>query len=250
MATSQNAVNPNVISRSHALFQEFNRNAHPNNIQKVATRGETDQKKVFPVQLGTADPDDLAMSLRSQVIDGDGKVPNMGQAIADDRVFNYLQRKKEAAIEADYRAWVMSQANFSDPAQSQWWTEKFPWIRNLKIAQIEQDADLQKRLAIIKVTGPQSEEDFKLMYELQQGYRVMPSKPVHELNEDEKWVGDSNFVRGLFNPLTRTPTPGGFPKQTRIPSNWMNPFDFSGNATGEEKINNYNTIINQLKPTR
>jgi hypothetical protein len=216
----------------------------------VKTRKE--EGDPFPVQLGTADPDDLSMAIRKEAIssNANGVVPGMGQAIADDRVFDYLQRKKEAAIEADYRAWVMSQADFTDPAQSQWWTEKFPWIHNLKVQQIEQNAELQKRIAIIKVRGPQSEEDFKLMYEIQQGYKVIPEEPVHKMNEDKTW-SNGDFVRGLFNPLTKIPEPNGFPKNGKIPSKWGVPFVNDGESYNNgnrmpTRLTNVNSILSNL----
>lgn len=227
------SIRPNVISDASNLYSQMNAAATPNNLYSVQDRNVSASSK-FPVQLGTADPEDLRMNLRQQVVDGKGNVPGYGMAVADDQVFSYIERKKEAEIEADYRSWIMAQADFSDPARAEFWNKVAPWITDLKLQEIEENANLQKRLATIKVKGPTNEEDFKTLYFIQNGVIRMPSQPLHLMDQDTvRYAGKDtlDFRRGLFNPLATRPPPKGMaPKQTIIPDKWGNSLPGGNNA--------------------
>ena len=220
------AYKPDVLNKAANLYKEMNAAADPNNLYRVKDRGNFATN--FPVQLGSSDPDDLQMDLRQQVIKENGQVDGFGTAVADDRVFSYLERKKEAQIEADYQAWLISQADFSDPARADFWNNVAPWITQLKIDEINKNAELQKRLAVLKVTGPRTEDDFKLLYMIKSKIIVPPAKPVHEMDSDTtRYTNAENatdFVAGLFNPLTRKPNNKGFPiKELKKPTTWAQP---------------------------
>lgn len=219
------SIRPNVISDASNLYSQMNAAATPNNLYAVRDRN-TSASSGFPVQLGTADPEDLKMNLRQQVVNKDGNVPNYGMAVADDTVMSYIERKKEAEIEADYRSWIMAQSDFSDPARAEFWNKVAPWITDLKMQEIEENANLQKRLATIKVKGPTSEEDFKTLYFIQNGVIRMPTKPLHLMDQDDqRYAGKDklDFRRGLFNPLATRPPPKGMaPKDSFIPQKWGN----------------------------
>ena len=224
------SVRPNVISQARSLYGQMNAVATPNNYY-----AEEDRKKTrigdFPMKLGSAQPDDLEMAARQNLTEDSGIVKGFGMAVADDRVFNYLERKKEAEIEADYRAWVASQADFSDPAQAEFWNKVAPWITDLKLQEIDQNLELQKRLATLQVKGPTSEEDFKLMYMIANGMVRVPTQPAQMMDKDTgryPGVKTLDFKRGLFNPLAITPPKEGFPKPlNNRPSSWAQPFDLS-----------------------
>jgi hypothetical protein len=222
------SVRPDTLRSASTLFGQMNAAATPNNVYNVP---ETNNDKPFPVQLGTADPEDLKMDLRQSVVKDGGAVPGFGQAVADDRVFSYLERKKEAQIEADYRAWLISQTDFSSPEKAEFWNNVAPWITNEKIKQINENAELQKRLATLNVVGPKNDDDFRLLYMISNGTLRVPTKPVHEMDEDTKIARtDLNFVRGLFNPLAYTPDPYGYPKSsgTDRPAAWAKPVEGGG----------------------
>ncbi len=229
------SVRQNALSDASRLYSQMNAAATPNNVFAVKDRFTTPSSG-FPVPLGSAQPDDLQMNVRQQVVNQQtGVVPGYGVAVADSQVFDYIERKKEAEIEADFRAWVMSQSDFSDPARAEFWNRVAPWITDLKIQEIEKNAELQKRLATVKVRGPTSEEDFKLLYFIKNGIIRMPSQPLHMMDADttlypNKDFTDGGFKRGLFNPLAYVPKPNGMaPESVQIPNRWG---DSLPNSTG------------------
>lgn len=218
------AVRQNALSDASTFYQQMNSAATPNNLYSVKDRFSTPTSKI-PVPLGSAQPDDLKMFARSQVVGEGGVVPGYGVAVADDRVFDYIERKKEAEIEADFKSWVMAQADFSDPARAEFWNRVAPWITDLKVQEMEKNAEMQKRLATIKIKGgPTSEDDMKLLYMIENKVIRMPSKPLHEMGDDTVYYQDKdtlNFKRGLFNPLSSAPPDIGLaPKTQRIPLAW------------------------------
>lgn len=218
------AVRQNALSDASTFYQQMNASATPNNLYAVRDRFTTPTSKI-PVPLGSAQPDDLQMFGRSQVVGKDGIVPGYGVAVADERVFDYIERKKEAEIEADFKSWVMAQADFSDPARAEFWNRVAPWITDLKVQEMEKNAEMQKRLATIKIKGgPTSEDDMKLLYMIENKVIRMPSKPLHEMGEDTVYYEDKDkldFKRGLFNPLSRAPPNIGLaPATQRIPARW------------------------------
>lgn len=228
------AVRQNALSDASKLYAQMNAAATPNNMFAVKDRASTPTSKI-PVPLGSAQPDDMQMYLRSQVVNDQGQVPGYGMAVADERVFDYIERKKEAEIEADFKSWVMAQADFSDPARAEFWNRVAPWISDLKIQEMEKNAELQKRLAAIKIKGgPTSEDDMKLLYMIRNGVVRMPSKPLHEMGEDTVYYQDKdilNFKRGLFNPLaTAPPLKGLAPAQLSIPTRWNNSLPVANGA--------------------
>lgn len=225
-----NAVDASALERARALMSRMNYQATPDNIFNVPTKNDPLGETTFPVPLGTADPEDVQMAMRTSLIDREGKVPGMGVAVADDRVFAYAQRKKEALFEAQYQNWIMSQADFSNPAESAWWTERFPWIPGKKIQLIEQVSNLQKEFAKIQVRGPQTEEDFFLLWMKENNLIELPDVPVHMLNTaGGKFIKDpaTEFQRGLFNPMAYKPSPPGtmMPRTPLRTPLWSNPLN-------------------------
>jgi len=220
------AINPRTQAQAASFFNKVQSLADPQNIAQVQTRdgGIAGQ---FPIQLGTADQDDVRMSIKAQAIRPDGTVPNMGMAIATDSDFAYLERKKEDVMQAQFKAWVNANADLGDPANAAWYIERFPWLIESRMEEIERVSELQKRLAKINLTGPQTEDDFILMWSIIQGTVSVPEKPLQNLWEDDARY-KKDFTKGFFSPLSQGPnkTAGavGMPlaiNDRKIPS-WKN----------------------------
>lgn len=222
------------IAKARQLHQQLGQMAQPTNVIKAQDQTGTNAS-LFPVQLGSADPMDEAMNIREQTINGSGVVPGMGMAVADQSVFDYIQRKKENMYEVQYQMWLANQADLSKPESQQWWFERFPWMRDRRLAEIDRDAELQKGLAKINVTGPQNDDDFKLLFAIQQGLVQIPEQPIHKLNQ-EKWVR-ADFKSGIFSPLSIKPQTGvqgsqGMPKSTVQIPKWSDPLNSTAYANG------------------
>lgn len=223
MNNGRGAINQTVIQQSKQLFGRAQQESDAGNILRLQTADSGIAGK-YPIQLGSADPEDVRIALRQNVVKKDGQVEGMGIAIAGDREFDYLQRKKEDVFYSQFLAYINAQADLGNPASAAWWFERFPFLKEKRLEEINRESEKQKRLAQIQVTGPQNEDDFFLMYMLQQGLIAKPTKPLTEMYSEARYNDNTtNFNRGLFSPLSRAPTPEGLPKVlTGVPT-WRNP---------------------------
>jgi len=198
------AINPRTQAQAAQFFNKVQSLADPQNIRQVQTRdgGIAGQ---FPIQLGTADSEDVRMSIKAQTIDPTGHVPGIGMAIASDSDFAYLERKKEDVMQAQFKAWVNANADLGDPANAAWYIERFPWLIEARMEEIERVSEMQKRLAKINVTGPQTEDDFILMWSILQGTVEVPKKALQDLHlPDDRYNKD--FTKGFFSPMSTGPS--------------------------------------------
>lgn len=157
----------------------------------------------FPVQLGSTDPEDRKYKLRQKLVGADGNpgvVDKVGVAVADDKFFEYAKRKEEQAILYDFYNFMFAQADLSKPESANWWFSKFPWMRDMRLKEIDKQADLQKTLARLQVTGPESEDDFMLMFLIRNGTIIPPTTPLYDMGRDQN-LGAKSYQEGFFSKL-------------------------------------------------
>lgn len=205
METSK--VNPAALQQASALFTKFNALTTPPNIfqfgdRNAANGGTASPSSMFPAAIGSTDPEDQRYMLQSQMV-SNGSVANIGTPIVGKEFFDYAKRKQDQALNFEFTQWVMSQADLSKPESAAWWFEKFPWMKELRLGEIEREAEVQKRLAKISITGPQDSEDFMILFMKQQGLLTPAGVPLYELN-NSKAIQKGGFVAGIFNPLNTT----------------------------------------------
>lgn len=151
---------------------------------------------LFPVTLGTPDPEDDKYKRRAAII-GDnaaGVIPGVGQAIAPEGYFDYAKRKADETMYTNFLEWIFKNADLSTPESAAYWTEKFPFIKEKMYTEIEREADLQQRLAKINAVGPQDEEDWFTLWCIQQGLIKPFDTPIYQLN-----TANLPYVGGLFS---------------------------------------------------
>lgn len=210
-ANGRGAINPQVINQAKQVYQRAQSQADANNVVQLRTKDSTGIAGQYPIQLGSADDYDIRAALKQSTINATGVVEtetgaSMGIAIAGDRDFDYLQRKKEEVFYSQFLASINAQADLSNPASAAWWFERFPFLKEKRLEEINREAEKQKRMAQIQVTGPQNEDDFFLMYMLQQGLIAQPTKPLTKMYEDPRYSANTlNFTKGLFSPLSYLP---------------------------------------------
>jgi hypothetical protein len=208
-----------MLSRAQGLMDKFTSMTPAPNVFRVATETQKDRNEnaAFPVQLGSTDPEDQKWALRNKVMTAAGNPANgvlqgVGQVVADDSFFDYAKRKKDQEVLYDFYRFVMSNAKLDTPEAAQWWFGKFPWMRDMRLAEIDKQAELQKTLARIQITGPESEDDFMLLFLIRNGTIQLPNYPLHKMGVDRPVAKD--FETGFFSPFskppwTKTPVPFG-----------------------------------------
>jgi len=194
-------VNQGALDQARGLFQKFNALTTPPNIYQVPDQQGT-QSSMFPASIGSTDPDDQRYMLQSQLVQN-GTVANIGTPIVGKEFFDYAKRKQDQAMLFDFTQWVMKQADLSKPESAAWWFEKFPWMKELRLGEIEREAEVQKRLAKISITGPQDQEDFMILFMKNQGLLKPADVPLYQLgNANNAAIQQGGFIKGVFNPLT------------------------------------------------
>lgn len=210
---SAQGVDLGMITQAQAVYQKFMGMAPPPNVFQVATAAEVtaNANQAFPVQIGSTDPEDQKYSIRSNVLSSgtagqqaSGVIPGIGQVIADDKFFDYAARKKEQEVLYDFYRFMLSNAELTSPEKAAWWYGKFPWMRDLRLREIDRQADLQKGLAKIQVTGPENMEDFMLLFLVGNGTIPVPNGPLTSVASYAPYTS-TTFQQGFFSPFARPP---------------------------------------------
>ncbi len=184
----------NSVPNEYSITKFLEKKA-PRRGQVVEDRSGSTTAK-FPAQIQHGDPRDKRYALLQSAISGDGMtLPGFGQYQASDRDLDYLQTKLEDAKNAKFKAWLYSQVDLKDPVYQKFWQEKLPGLYQERMKLIEDQIDLHTQLAKINLRGPESIEDFMLLYGIDTGEIPIPQLPFF-LPEG---VPKNKFNRGLFN---------------------------------------------------
>lgn len=212
--------NTDLASRRHVLLQKYGQLTTPSNVYKIPGKNATSTSaSQFPVQLGgyNAKEDEKWAIRREMVSQDNGVVPGVGLATAPEEYFGYVQGKEEELKMNEFYAWVMSQADLSKPETAQWWYGKFPWMRQMRLDFARKEHDLDWKLTEIEVNGPQSDEDFMVLWMIQQNLLKPPTVPTSQLYSK---AVTNDYKAGLFSPLSKKdnllPNKAG-------PVTWSNP---------------------------
>lgn len=197
-----------MMAKSAALMNKYRSASTAPNLFRMGKAGERNANAQFPIQLSTTDPEDQKWATMQKTIGTDGVggtrgvIPGVGQAIVPNEFWDYVARKENADLLAQFQQFVLQQVDLSKPESANWWFTRFPWIRDLRLREIDEQADLQKRFAQIQVTGPQNEEDFLLLWMRGQGLIKVASQPLDKLNLDTGIIAGS-YRKGFFSPLAQ-----------------------------------------------
>ncbi len=179
----------------------------------------------FPVKLASTDPEDDKYNLRATLVDpATGNVPGVGRAVAPEEYFAYAQRKEDENFAANFKKWLMQNADLSTPESADYWYTNFPFIKELKYREIDREAELQKRFAKIAATGPNDIDDWMLLYMKDQGMVTPSRSPLYLLSDDQTYTPG---IFSMFNWVPRRPADG----RTNQVVTFANPIAGRGNAT-------------------
>lgn len=162
--------------------------------------------------LGARDPRDEIMEAKiaSQDADQPGITP-FGQLIAKDSDFEWLQKKREAEAYANFQAWFAQNFDKMSPPQKEMAKKLFPKFYQERLRQLDRTVELQRKLAKLKLLGPEDSNDLILQYAAEAGF--IESDPLHTILHPEEAAKQKDmerrrqrYARGLFNPRRVTTT--------------------------------------------
>lgn len=166
----------------------------------------------FAARLATPDPEDSKWFFRNSKIT-DGKTP-AGLAIAPNEFFDYLERKKDSELYAQYQAWAINQSDMSTPEARAYWNKILGWVAEKRDSLVEEQANIQKKIAKLKIHGIQSEEDMMFLFALNNGLINVAAQPLYNIdaadesaypsdkrNDEQKYNG--KYTSGMFSPYRK-----------------------------------------------
>ena len=163
----------------------------------------------FPVKASAVDQDDTIEEMKQDLIKlgpkGDGANVNgytpYGQAVLENRDIAWLDRKRQQAQYLDYEKYLANRFNLKDPPTAMFFESIMPRYFQERLAQIHEVAELQKKIAELRLLGPQSEDDLYMEYAILNGLVQLPKGAVWD---PDSWYDTKDqhelYVRGLFNP--------------------------------------------------
>lgn len=195
---------PSTMAEARQFSAANANNATPTNIYKV-NRNQGALRDVvenvnFPVRMGTSDPEDYKYALQKKLVNPQGIVEHVGQAIVGPEYFEYAERKMDVAQQVEYEDWLMKQVDWSTPEATEYWVRMFPWMLDRRLEEINRVSNLQNHKAKINVAGPQTAEDWRFMWNEQRGLIKVSDTPVHLLPKDTT-INTNTYSRGMFSPM-------------------------------------------------
>lgn len=124
----------------------------------------------------------------------------------------YILDKRKAQERLDFDNWFSNLFDTTDPNKARLAQEIYPDFYNARESFIDRQAELQKRLAKIKLRGPKDLGDLQLIYMMQRGEVDLRNVPLWRLNEESTTKGGDLYVRGLFSPYRFTQTTTAIPQ--------------------------------------
>lgn len=144
---------------------------------------------------------DTRMKLKTGLI-GDGGASPFGLVTATDKDFDYILEKKKLQEKLYFDVWYSRLFDTTDINKLRLAQQIYPDFYKDREAYIDKVADLQKRIALIKLRGPADLDDLKLIYLIRTQNIELPDQPLHMLNEAP--TNREGYQRGIFNPARFT----------------------------------------------
>jgi hypothetical protein len=153
----------------------------------------------FPVRVSAPDPDDHIMELKMNAAREGARGP-FGQVHADTEDFRWADRKRQQIERINYENFIAKSFDLSNPADQQRLEKIFPDYYEKREAEIEQQAELQKTLALIRLRGAQTKKEYQTVYAMMTGRIPIPTGALWQ---PESWSSHDlkgSFTRGIFSP--------------------------------------------------
>ncbi len=165
-----------------------------------AEQGEEVIAGDFPRDFFTRDPYDDIIRVKKGLASDRRPAP-----ITDKEVKAWLQKEQQAEVlkfEQFFAEHYAHNLTPHTPAELRWAQDIMPDFWKQREAKIHQQSELQLRLALINLWGPQSKEDLLLLHGIQRGEVRVPQKPLHRLGEEAEAYRES-LKRGWYSPMSK-----------------------------------------------
>ena len=237
MESSANATAGNRLQRflnTHSINNQ--------NLYRIQDKAKSTNSK-YPVRMLGGDPDDAKWATRKSLVGDNGIVDGVGLAVAGPEYDDYVNRKRIETTGAEFKAWLTNNVDLSTPEKQEYYYNLFPFLRDDRLAEIDRQAALQKKMAEINIRGMQSEEDWFFVYGLQQGYIKVSDMALQDLWRETEVSG--SYQEGLFSIVSKNL----FPKWNNFREvKYQLPTDLNGAQSnlGGRGVWDYNQITTNI----
>lgn len=186
-------------SKLRAQEERYEMGQHLHAQTAKAQGDQAGMQRNFPLKLMKPDYNDDMMELKKDLVGGraTGATP-LGVATLGQEEMRYLmdkQKRKQYVDEMRFFDMMFADAN---PAEAERLRRINPVLHNARLQDLEDRADLQKRLAKIRIEGSISDmDDFRLLYNIYVGRVDLPAGPLYAPKMGEH---DNHRGFGIFNP--------------------------------------------------
>lgn len=157
----------------------------------------------FPTRLYNHDNRDDYEQIKTSLVMANGSGTPFGQAMLQDSDIAWLKSKRDAMQRADFEVWLTKMFDLTNPAHVQILERVYPEYFSRRLAKLEEDAELQLRLAKIRLHGGAAvdKEDLMLIYGIQSGQVKVPTQALWKPEIAGSPYANPNFTRGIFSPF-------------------------------------------------
>lgn len=175
--------------------------------QTGRTRGDPEQAD-FPAQyFPDQSEEDERIQMKMRLL----KAPErpLGDAMLTDKDVEYFLKKEDTKQLIMFDEWFSRLFETNDINKRRLAQELYPEFYSKKEQEIDRQAAIQKKIAMIKLRGIRDLDDLKFVYALQSGDIVLRKEPLYNL--DRKMEDPATkFHKGLFNPARRVTVDDGY----------------------------------------
>ena len=117
-----------------------------------------------------------------------------------DKDVDYMISIKEQLERAKYNKYLANLYDASSPAERRWFTKLYPEFVQIRKQMIDEEAELQKKIAYLTITGIQTREDAMFWFGLQQSGRMPTGKALYEADAYTSIDSANTYKPGIFAP--------------------------------------------------
>lgn len=186
-----------VQSRSNALQADLQRKH--DQVESNALGWTAGGVPQFPAKYTTTDHDADTRFQMKKELSTPGSQP-LGQTFVTDEDMKYLLNKRKLEERLVFDQFYSKLFDTKDINKLRLAQQIYPDYYKDRETEINREAELQKRIAMIKLRGPADLDDIKLIYVLLNGGVELRNAPLWRLDEA---AGDlvEKYQRGLFSPI-------------------------------------------------
>jgi hypothetical protein len=205
------------------------------NYQLAGQGADTAPIAKFPAKYYKKDKLDDEFYIRQKLVELNKQGKGLGQPVLDERAFDWLEKKRKEVEWHDFEDWALrtfvSQTGKAyDPVRYSGLLRILPGIREKREEWIDTQAELQKRLAKLRLKKFEelTQEDLIFIYAILKGDIVIHKSPVYKPEEYNAAVEETRVARGLLNPMRWAE----YPSEPKVPKEVL---DVLSGVTGDNQ---------------